>query len=150
MHLVRLLYSSRLQPGLGSDDIEHILRVAASNNAKECVTGALLFDSGKVMQCLEGARDTVNQLYALILRDPRHSDITILQYSEIQRREFAEWSMGFVELNPLTRPSILLHSPRAEFCPEGLSGESAHRMLLELREYIAPLSVSDLPEPEKV
>jgi hypothetical protein len=74
------------------------------------------------MRALEGGRAAVNALYAAIVRDPRHRDVTLLDYAEITERRFASWRMGEVNLNRINAGSILR-----------FSGEPAARPVLDER-----------------
>ncbi len=100
-NLFRILYCSRnlteLTPGLEALSLGQILHTARSNNARRQVTGALLYSSGYFAQVLEGPMTQVEQVFEKIQRDPRHSDVTVLECSEIGLRDFPEWSMARVE-----------------------------------------------------
>ncbi|WP_246128494.1 BLUF domain-containing protein [Pleionea sediminis] len=132
--MVRLLYISKTNGGFNSDGIESILASARKNNEKMDVTGMLCFSHKYFMQCLEGDRDNVNKIYHQIANDERHSDIVILQYSEIFTRDFSEWSMGYVPDTSITKELNLKYSNTAEFQPYLMAGESAHQFLLSLRD----------------
>tara|TARA_Y100001951_G_scaffold21856_1_gene16832 strand:+ start:3806 stop:4006 length:201 start_codon:yes stop_codon:yes gene_type:complete len=45
------------------------------------------------LQCLEGSRSNVNKIYHRILNDKRHRDPIILDYQEIEARDFSAWEM---------------------------------------------------------
>jgi hypothetical protein len=75
--------------------IAQILASARRNNAREGVTGALLFSDGCFAQVLEGRRSDVEGVFESIQCDPRHADVTILHLHEVDRRSFGEWSMAF-------------------------------------------------------
>ena len=79
-------------------ELRKILNKSCENNARLGVTGLLLYKDGSFMQMLEGERETVEQLYAKIRRDPRHSGIIVLFRGETPEREFPDWSMGFRDL----------------------------------------------------
>ncbi|MEK0272692.1 BLUF domain-containing protein, partial [Vibrio vulnificus] len=60
------------------------------------ITGILFFNSQHFLQCLEGERNTVNQVYRSIINDSRHHNVVILDYSEIDSRDFHDWTMGYI------------------------------------------------------
>ena len=98
--LSRILYCSKnLIPG---DDrqqsavLSGILAKARKKNAEEGVTGALLYNSGYFAQVLEGPRAAIEVVFERIQQDERHSDVTILDFTESAHRDFAEWSMAHV------------------------------------------------------
>src|SRR5271165_1706495 len=98
--LTRLLYASRAADKIDDGLLKSILECSRANNLEHGITGVLcVYHGGNVfLQALEGARGAVNTLYANIVRDPRHRDITLLDYAEIDERRFAGWRMGSVDL----------------------------------------------------
>ncbi len=97
--LYRVLYCSRNSIPKASDvvaeDILAILAKSRRNNARDGVTGALLFSTGCFAQVLEGPVDAVETAFERIQCDERHSDVTVLQAGPIATRDFPDWSMGF-------------------------------------------------------
>ncbi|MBN2840596.1 MAG: BLUF domain-containing protein, partial [Coriobacteriia bacterium] len=102
MGLVRLTYASRLMPELGPSDLWDILKTAREHNSAAFITGMLCYDAGSFLQCLEGERDTVNALYRAIIADSRHSDVTLLEYGEIEHRIFSRWAMAYLKPEAIT------------------------------------------------
>lgn len=133
MFLTRLIYASRVTECFSNSSIEHIIEKASEDNIKNHITGMLCFSSNYFLQCLEGSRTQVNQTYQRILNDDRHTDITLLCYEEISVREFASWSMGYVPSSSLTNPINLRFSGSTDFNPYKISGDSAYKMMLELK-----------------
>ena len=132
--LVRLLYASRTVDGIDDAFIRSILEESRANNLEHGITGILCtFPKGGVfIQALEGGREAVNRLYGNIVRDPRHCDVTLLDYHEIEERRFAGWLMGNVDLNKVNRSSILRYCEKAELDPFSMSGPRALALLEEL------------------
>lgn len=96
----RLVYTSRNLLG-GRDDeqaavVAEILATSKRNNARVGVTGALLFNAGSFAQVLEGPRGAVEGTFERIQRDPRHSDVSVLQCEPVAARGFPNWSMAFI------------------------------------------------------
>ncbi|MCG9682529.1 BLUF domain-containing protein [Vibrio sp. Isolate23] len=136
MFLVRLVYTSTIAKGVTESDIQNILDVARKNNSLIDVTGLLLFNRNYFLQCLEGSRAQVNKIYHQILNDPRHENILLLDYSEVAERECSEWSMGYIPEVNATMPIHLKYSTNSKFEPYSLSGSSAHKLLLDLRNVV--------------
>jgi len=134
MFLTRLVYASTISEEFNCDDIEGILTAARENNKRNNVTGMLCFNSKYFIQCLEGSRADINKTYHHILSDKRHSEVVLLDYKEIHMREFSNWSMGYMPESSFTEATNLKYSGKAEFDPYEMSGESAHQMMLALRE----------------
>lgn len=132
MDLVQLIYVSRLSPECDAESLKKILDASRTNNEKIGVTGILCRDHHYFLQCLEGSRPAVNQLYATIMGDERHRDVVILQYREISRREFAAWNMAFVSGTQVDRKLALRYSSAPELDPYAMSGAAAHGFLVDL------------------
>lgn len=98
--LYRLVYTSLNQ--LEGRDAERaaavaeILSISQRNNGKVGVTGALLFNGGCFAQVLEGPRKAVESTFERIQRDPRHSEVNVLQCEPVEARGFSNWSMAFI------------------------------------------------------
>jgi len=134
MILVRLIYTSTVTEDFVPAEIDHILKTARANNKNRNVTGLLCFNNTFFLQCLEGSREQVNNTYQKILNDKRHTNITILSYSEIIEREFHEWSMGYMPNSSLTTPLNLKYSSTPDFNPYEMSGDSTQRLMFLLKE----------------
>jgi len=132
--LVRLLYASRSASQIDEPLIASILERSRKYNLEHGITGILCTSSpGNVfLQLLEGGRAEVNALYGDIVRDPRHRDITLLDYAEIPERRFASWRMGRVNLNRINQGTILRFSESAVLDPFTMSGPTALALLDEL------------------
>jgi hypothetical protein len=132
--LVRLLYASRAVDGIDDAFLKSILEQSRESNPEHGITGVLCAhpEGGVFVQVLEGGREVVNRLYANIVRDPRHSDVTMLDFAEIGERRFSGWSMGNVDLNKVNLSTILRYSERGEFDPFSMSGRSVMALLDEL------------------
>ena len=140
--LVRLLYASRASGEVDDALIASIVERSQKYNVEHGITGILCTDTHtKVfLQVLEGSRPAVNTLYGSIVRDPRHRDITLLDYAEITERRFASWRMGNVNLNRVNLGSILRFSENAVLDPFSMSGQSAFALLEELTATAAIVS----------
>jgi hypothetical protein len=133
MKLVRLIYASRLNPNTDEKELARIHKKARVNNPKRCITGLSLVGDNQFMQCIEGSSSSVNELFSIISRDPRHDTCTLLYYSEIDHREFANWSMKFILLTDKNVEIILKFAVSCIFEPINMSGPSALALLMSLR-----------------
>jgi hypothetical protein len=84
------------------------------------------------LQVLEGGRAAVNALYGAIVRDPRHRDVTLLDYAEVTERSFSGWRMGSVSLNRVNVGTILRFSESSVLDPFSMSGPASLALLEEL------------------
>jgi hypothetical protein len=98
-NLYRVLYCSRNMVSGGAAEmaanIREILAASRRNNARDDVTGWLLFSAGCFAQVLEGPKDAVEAAFERIQCDERHNEITVLQSGPIEARDFPDWSMAF-------------------------------------------------------
>lgn len=140
--LVRLLYASRVVGEIDAQLVKSILECSRVRNPEHGITGLLCFQPGEdvFLQVIEGGREEVNHLYRNIVRDPRHSDVTLLAYAEIQQRRFASWKMGSVDLKRVNLSTILRFSERPILAPFSMSGQAALALLEELAETAAIVS----------
>jgi hypothetical protein len=137
--LVRLLYASRAAEGIDDALIGAILECSESRNPEHGITGLLCTYPGEdvFLQVIEGSRREVNALYANIVRDRRHKDVTLLHYAEIQERRFASWRMGSIDLKKVNLSTILRYSERPVLAPFTMSGQGALALIEELVETAA-------------
>jgi len=131
--LVRLIYASRSTQSADETLVRSILDQSDRRNVEAGITGVLCVCHGDIfMQALEGGRDEVNRLYAKLVRDPRHTDVTLLDYAEISERRFASWRMGRVDLDKLNLGVVLKYSEKPQLDPFQISGRVALALLEEL------------------
>jgi hypothetical protein len=140
--LVRLLYASRATGEVDDAFVASILERSQKYNLEHGITGILCTSSkgGVFLQLLEGGREAVNVLYGSIVRDPRHRDVTLLDYAEVTERRYASWRMGVVNLNRVNLGSILRFSENQVLDPFSMSGTSALALLEELASTAAVVS----------
>jgi len=130
--LIRLLYASRAVDKISQEELLKILSQSKANNPLIGITGVLCSSGLIFLQVLEGGRLEVNALYNQIAADRRHSDVVILSYQEITERNFANWSMGLVNLEQVNPSLLLKYSETATLDPYGVSGTASMALLQEL------------------
>ncbi len=131
--LVQMTYASRSARPLGPGDIKDILGSSRRNNARLGVTGALCLHNGVFLQTLEGERGAVNTLYHRIVQDARHRDAAILDFTEVNRRQFTRWSMGLLAATEENRDLFLAYASGAEFDPYAMSAASLRALFVEVQ-----------------
>ena len=93
--MLQLIYASAATVDFSEEDLRKLLQVARRNNAKDGVTGMLVYQDGAFLQILEGDPAAVQRVYDKIEKDPRHNNVKLLLRTEIEERSFGEWQMGF-------------------------------------------------------
>ncbi|MEM9669372.1 MAG: BLUF domain-containing protein [Pseudomonadota bacterium] len=91
--LVALSYSSKPAQKFSRSDIRKLLHQARTNNARLDVTGVIVIGRSRIYQWLEGPASAIDEVMSLISKDPRHSDIKILDRKDISERLFGPWTM---------------------------------------------------------
>ena len=124
MQLVRLVYVSRMTEECDMEALQNILEVSRRKNPAINVTGLLCYDPAFFLQCLEGPRETVNELYSKILKDERHKDVTMLECSDIDKRFFGDWAMGLLKTSDEDKKTIVEFTGSERFDPYRLSGDT--------------------------
>lgn len=135
MHMVRLIYVSTMTEACDTKALQDILSASKKNNAERGISGVLCYDPAFFMQCLEGPRDGVNEIYARITADNRHKNITLLEYTEIEARLFENWTMGFLRPDILDKETLAKYSATGRVNPHSLNAEQARNFLLDMVEH---------------
>ena len=137
--LVRLVYASRASEAISDELLDAILDTSRSKNPEHGVTGILCVcpEQSVFLQALEGSRVEVNNLYNNIVADPRHEEVTLLSYHEIEQRRFASWRMGRVDIRKINPAMILRYSERPVLDPFSMTAHGAMAFLEELADTAA-------------
>jgi hypothetical protein len=135
MELVRLIYVSRMTEECDMEALQQILAVSRKKNETRDITGILCYDPAFFMQCLEGPRDAVNELYSDILRDDRHKDVVLLEYCETRNRDFADWRMAFVSTAKIRPETLGEYTSGGAFDPRALRAAQARAFLIRIAEH---------------
>jgi hypothetical protein len=91
----RVIYCSRAVVDFDPEALIGLLRTARQRNERAGISGMLLYCRQSFLQMLEGDALALDETFDRIKADPRHTRIRELQNTEISRRMFADWSMGF-------------------------------------------------------
>lgn len=97
--MFRIMYVSQATRALERPELAALHARARANNRRSGITGMLIYKDGCFVQVLEGEEAVVKHLFAIIQRDTRHREVSLLAEGPLARREFADWSMGFQDLN---------------------------------------------------
>lgn len=98
--LFTLVYASSAAPGFGSPrDLEALMAFSRPRNHDRGLSGILLHHQGRFMQVLEGTQTAVEDLFARITRDRRHTAVTRMLARPVTGRLFGDWSMAYRALS---------------------------------------------------
>jgi hypothetical protein len=90
----RIIYSSTAVTDDSRADHLAILGVSRRNNGMDGISGILWIEQGRYLQLLEGPADSVTDAFERIRRDPRHTDIAVLDDRMTDATAFGEWAMA--------------------------------------------------------
>ncbi len=91
----QIAYVSLSKTPLDTVLLSDILTASKNNNTLNGISGVLMYHDQLFFQVLEGERTLVKNCYRRILRDPRHSSISLMWEGEAETRAFASWAMGY-------------------------------------------------------
>ncbi len=98
MSLRAVTYSSFASPGLQPAELEQIVKVSQSNNARDAVTGLLMFNGAAFVQTIEGPAAAIDRLVMQLANDARHCEMEICDDRTLDLRIFPDWTMGYVRM----------------------------------------------------
>lgn len=96
MNVFRLVYCSRATGPFDLEALAGLLKVAKSRNDRDGLTGMLCYSAPYFFQCLEGPRGAVSRTLGRIYKDPRHTDVTLVDARFVPARAFPNWAMELV------------------------------------------------------
>ena len=95
-----LIYLSQATRPLSAKSLTGLVDQARQANARQYLTGALVYSNKRFLQILEGEQAALAAAYARISRDPRHQHLCQVAHHPIAARRFAEWPLAFQTLSP--------------------------------------------------
>ncbi len=96
--MFELIYHSMALETLNATDIQDILVGARDFNARNDITGCLLYHNHRFIQILEGEERIIRQLFGSIERDRRHTNVMLLETGTKAVRLFDRWNMAFHQI----------------------------------------------------
>lgn len=126
-----IIYISRASSQLTPMELIALLLQARDKNARENITGALVYGNGQFMQVIEGEEAALTTLYERILADSRHRDVFKLADKAITERSFLNWSMAFREVSPGEFEDLVGYVSPAQWEQLSFGSNSADTLLLE-------------------
>jgi hypothetical protein len=105
--LISLIYASRATECFHEHEIPDLLQQVRIANAKQEITGMLLYISGSFLQVLEGQPELVDAVFSSILRDKKHAEVTLIARESIPGRAFEGWTMMHKTLDPVEAGELI-------------------------------------------
>ena len=91
--LISLIYASRSTEYFHEHQIPELLQQVRIANARQEITGMLLYIDGSFVQVLEGHPEMVDAVFSRILSDMRHNQLRSIARDSIPERAFEGWTM---------------------------------------------------------
>ena len=91
--LATLAYRSRASEPFSEAQLQELLVSSQANNHKSGLTGLLLYDEGRFFQWIEGHPEQLKDVWEVIQKDQRHTDIELMGQQSIPLRFFGDWDM---------------------------------------------------------
>ncbi len=126
--LFQVAYVSLSRLPLDENTLSEILEASQRNNARDEITGVLMYHDEIFFQVLEGEKSAVeNCYYKRICHDPRHKSLSLMWADMVDSRTFPDWAMGYVgpdEVGRYTKSSFqsLSHLQSAEVVVANTNG----------------------------
>ena len=95
MLLRQLAFASRARLGLRTAHTSELIATSRSNNARDGITGVLLYSGESFLQIIEGRDAAIGHLWRRLLLDDRHRELTTL-FERSGDRWFDDWRAGYV------------------------------------------------------
>jgi len=105
--LISLIYASRSTEQFHEHEIPDLLHQIRLSNAKQEITGMLLYISGSFLQVLEGQPQMVDAVFSKILADKRNTQIRAIARESIPARAFEGWTMMHKTLDPVEAGELI-------------------------------------------
>jgi hypothetical protein len=105
--LISLIYASRSTESFHEHEIPDLLQQVRIANAKQEITGMLLYICGSFLQVLEGQPEMVDAVFSRIQRDQRHAQLRLIARESIPERAFEGWTMMHKTLDPIEAGELI-------------------------------------------
>jgi len=97
--IFQIIYASTTSYLYTEKELNNLLEQSRTANLKIGITGLLAYKDGNFMQTIEGQEQKIMKLMLKISRDTRHHGIILMFKGFIERREFSNWSMAYLNLS---------------------------------------------------
>ena len=94
--LRRLAWSSIPSPSFSPARLNEIIAPSRRNNARDQISGMLLFTGAHFLAMLEGEERNLGDLWLRLERDQRHCDLFRIGDEISVKRLYSEWKMGYM------------------------------------------------------
>jgi hypothetical protein len=133
MVIVRVAYFSRNRLDFFNapmrDRVSELRATSVAHNRRDGITGALVYDEKWFAQILEGGERVVSNAFERILRDQRHSDVTLVALSPVVERYFGDCPMTCAALGKSNSDLVRHCCDSARFDPPLMSADRLMQLI---------------------
>lgn len=101
----QLAFASRARFDLRAAQTSELIATSRANNARDGITGVLLYSGETFLQIVEGEDVAISNLWRRLLLDDRHRELTTL-FDQAGTRWYARWRAGYIPEHQL-EPHVL-------------------------------------------
>lgn len=136
-NIYKIIYVSSANKFFEEEELRDLLEFIRPLNAKNGITGLLVYKDGNFIQALEGKEQKILELMTKIKLDTRHSGIIEVHKAFIEERQFSDWSMAYSNLSdkPSEGFSDFLNPSKSEH-EKAITAGNAKRIMLNFRKYL--------------
>ena len=98
--MLQTIFISTGKAALDLNGLRSTLNNAAMKNRYAGITGLIVFDGVRFLECLEGEADVVDAAFNRIVQNPLHRGCVLLSRKESPLRQFENWSWACRGLQP--------------------------------------------------
>ena len=98
--MLQTIFISTGKTALDLPSLQYTLNGAALNNLRNGVTGLILFDGVRFLECLEGEDEIVDATFARISQNGLHRGCVLLSRKTIPERQFQTWNWACRGVQP--------------------------------------------------
>ena len=104
--MTSIIYVSSATTPFTNRELAALLSQSREKNARDGITGMLLYKDGTFMQVLEGPPAAIRKQMLSLSRDYRHDGLNTLLDQNVESRQFSEWPMAFWNLNTIDPAAV--------------------------------------------
>ena len=130
-----LIYTSRESEVMTKQSLGEIMAISQTNNARDGITGLLIYMSGRFIQLLEGEKQEVVDCFQRITEDSRHHSVTQLITGYYKNRLFENWSMALKSASLDEYLTITGMKSIEEIKELKLKDQDSHAALIFMKHY---------------
>jgi hypothetical protein len=106
------IYASGATVPFSEADLAGLVQAARQRNAARGLTGCLVYYEGSFLHAMEGPAVAVEALWESLQADRRHARLLILERRPLTAREFPDWPLELITMQPDTCQFPPLPSPQ--------------------------------------